>query len=53
MALLEVLWCDNPHVQFNELIPEDTYTKEDAATAFGTLLGKCYYIHKIFRCFQK
>ncbi|KAL6264324.1 hypothetical protein P5V15_004433 [Pogonomyrmex californicus] len=38
LALLEVLWCDKPYVKFSELIPKETYTKDDAATAFDILL---------------
>ncbi|XP_011877484.1 PREDICTED: uncharacterized protein LOC105567314 [Vollenhovia emeryi] len=37
-ALLQVLWCDKELVRFGDLIPNETYTKSDAATAFGILL---------------
>lgn len=41
LALLEVLWANGQEaVKFSELIPTDTYTREDAATAFEILLGK-------------
>ncbi|XP_011875242.1 PREDICTED: uncharacterized protein LOC105566109 [Vollenhovia emeryi] len=43
-ALLQVSWCDKEFVKFGNLIPNETYTKRDAATAFGILLGvkKCF-----------
>ncbi|XP_011883451.1 PREDICTED: uncharacterized protein LOC105570664 [Vollenhovia emeryi] len=37
-ALLQVSWCDKELVKFGDLIPNETYTKRDAATAFGILL---------------
>ncbi|XP_071573061.1 uncharacterized protein [Temnothorax nylanderi] len=39
LAILEVLWVDKRDVKFSELIPADTYTREDAATAFEILLA--------------
>ncbi|XP_071560659.1 uncharacterized protein [Temnothorax nylanderi] len=39
LAMLEVLWVDKMDVKFSELIPADTYTREDAATAFEILLA--------------
>ncbi|XP_071633821.1 uncharacterized protein [Temnothorax longispinosus] len=38
LALLEVVWRDKEAVKFSELISPDTYTREDAATAFEILL---------------
>ncbi|XP_024880581.1 uncharacterized protein LOC112460209, partial [Temnothorax curvispinosus] len=38
LALLEVVWHDKKAVKFSELISPDTYTREDAATAFEILL---------------
>ncbi|XP_011880900.1 PREDICTED: uncharacterized protein LOC105569231 isoform X2 [Vollenhovia emeryi] len=52
-ALLQVLWRDNEMVRFSDLISPERYTKSDAATAFGMLLGKCCYICNVFRCFKK
>lgn len=48
LAMLEVLWHDKDVVNFKELIPMNTYTREDAATAFEILLGKYYYIHNVY-----
>ncbi|XP_071630524.1 uncharacterized protein [Temnothorax longispinosus] len=38
LVLLEVFWRDKETVKFSELISPDTYTREDAATAFEILL---------------
>ncbi|XP_032674162.1 uncharacterized protein LOC116845502 [Odontomachus brunneus] len=44
IAMLEVLWHDQPYVKFSQLVPKDTdlkqnaYTKQDAATVFCILL---------------
>ncbi|KAG5325899.1 REC8 protein, partial [Pseudoatta argentina] len=38
LAQLEVFWFNEPCVKFSQLIPKDTFTAEDAADAFNTLL---------------
>ncbi|XP_077267602.1 uncharacterized protein LOC143900299 [Temnothorax americanus] len=38
LVLLQVFWRDKLAVKFSELIPPDTYSREDAATAFEILL---------------
>ncbi|XP_071636860.1 uncharacterized protein [Temnothorax longispinosus] len=38
LVLLEVFWREKDTVKFSELISPDTYTREDAATAFEILL---------------
>lgn len=57
LALLEVLWHDQPNVEFNELVSKEAYNKEDAATIFYSLLGKyilfvlCFFILNIYVCY--
>lgn len=42
LAFLNVLLSNKEIIKFSELMPKETYTSEDAATAFEILLGKYY-----------